>query len=103
MTLMDELAGAELLDGQLPVATPTSYELLRMFTKRAKELGGRYVHRYPHARDTKFYFCANVEAFEQAAAELGLVVEVRSMSPMGITRHRNVYVKGLTLKGSKTK
>jgi hypothetical protein len=42
-----------------------------------------------------------VPAFEQAAKELGLHIEVRSMSKWGTTHHKNVYVMGLTLKGSR--
>jgi hypothetical protein len=81
----------------------STYNLLHRFSKRVKELGGRYLHRYPQAKRTKYYFAVNEKAFEQAAEELGLQLHLRGYGDGSFQYRRglDIFVLGHTLLGSR--
>ncbi len=74
---------------------------LDTFTNLAKLYGGRYLHRYAQAARTKFYCVYHVEAFKKASEELG--IEITMSKGFGGPNHVDVYVNGLTLRGSRAK
>ncbi len=88
--------------GRLPKFEGTNFtvqERLDYLCWRAKELGGKYVHRYPQATGTKLWIVNYAWPFRQACLEAGVEYEVRNSS--SCSGGTDFYIKDLTLQGSR--